>query len=238
MKLFKEILPNLFYFEEGEMLDCNMYIIRDDQGNWILFDTGNGLSMPSFVESLSSLDLKLENLQKIYVTHDHLDHVMGIYKLRVILNGNLPPIYAHPYCSEMLREGKETRIVPPLFGLNAMKFGINVVPLENVIDLENQAIVSFGNYSFKVIYSPGHSKGSVCYFETEKHLLFSGDVVFPQGSFGRYDFPGCSLQDLTNSISQLIKLNIDILCAGHMPPVIQSASQGIKQSYQNIRMMS
>ena len=64
-KYYKEILPNLYYFREGQMLDCNMYLIKDDENNLCLIDAGNGLSMKNLLSAIDDLGFNIQNLKKI-----------------------------------------------------------------------------------------------------------------------------------------------------------------------------
>ena len=131
-KSHKEIVENLFYFSELQMLDCNMYVLKDEDEKLTVIDLGNGLSMKPFIASLEHLGLNPANISNILITHEHLDHIMGIYPLMEFLKENPPAILAHPYTAELLEEGDEHKIVPRMFGVNAKTFGINVVPIKNI----------------------------------------------------------------------------------------------------------
>ena len=63
--------------------------------------------------------------------------------------------------------------------------------------------VRFGHQEFKVIYTPGHTPGGVCYYNEQEKVLLSGDSLF-QGSIGRTDFPGGSSKALVDSLRQRI----------------------------------
>lgn len=234
-KYYKEILPNLYYFSEGQMLDCNMYILKDKDENLCLVDAGNGLSLKGLEAAITELGWDLKNLKKILLTHDHLDHIMGLYPLLEKFNVNKPEIICHTFTADLLEEGDENKVVPSLFGISAKKFGITIVPLINVCKrVKDNDQISFGDFTFTVYYTPGHSIGSICFYEPTMKLLFSGDVVFPAGSFGRYDFPGCSLPALKKSIKRLDELDVEVLCAGHMAPAEKGANRQMSMSNRNI----
>jgi len=75
--------------------------------------------------------------------------------------------------------------------------------------------VKVGNLSFKVMHTPGHSKGSVCLLG--EGIVLTGDTIF-QGSVGRTDFPGGSIEELKQSFKRLIELPEDIqILSGHGP---------------------
>ncbi len=233
-KYSKEIFPNLYYFSEGSMLDCNIYLIKNKDNEFCIIDAGNGLSMDGILKSIEDLGLDLQKLKYIIITHDHLDHIMGLYPLLEKFSNLKPTIIAHSYTADLLEEGDENKIIPRLFGVSSSTFGIKVIPLKNIERKEDKNKFNFGDFSFDIIYTPGHSLGSICFYESTKKILFSGDVVFPQGSFGRYDFPGCSLNDLKNSIKKICALDINILCAGHMTPTQNNVNNQLDMSNRNI----
>ncbi len=236
-KPYKEILPNFYYFSEGTMLDCNIYGIKTPQGKIALIDMGNGLSYPALKESFHEIGWSIQDVDTVILTHDHLDHLMGLYKLFEDLDKHPPKVYGHPYTITMLEKGNENEIIPPLFGVSAHTFNITVIPLQNGYQFTENETLAIGDYTFDIKFCPGHSIGSVCLIEKTHKLLISGDVVFPEGSFGRYDFPGCSLRDLKQSIATLAGIDTEILCAGHMPPVLKQAKAQIQRSFRNISMM-
>jgi len=154
-----------------------------------------------------------------------------------LLKDNPPEIFAHAYTADLLEEGDENKVVPQMFGVDAKTFGINVVPIKNITRINENDELRIGAFDLRVIYTPGHSKGSISFYELNNKILFPGDVVFPQGSFGRYDFPGCSLKDLKNSIKRVAELDVNMLCSGHMPPVEKDAKSQIARSNININWM-
>ena len=71
--------------------------------------------------------------------------------------------------------------------------------------------------NFRVIHSPGHTPGSICLYNEEEGILFSGDTIFKNG-YGRTDFPGGDQQTLFNSIRKLLQLPDEtMVLPGHGP---------------------
>jgi glyoxylase-like metal-dependent hydrolase (beta-lactamase superfamily II) len=213
----KEIISNLYYFSEKPMLDCNQYVVNNDEtGEISLFDAGNALSLEGLLKGMENLKLNYNNISKIFVTHEHVDHVLGIYKLMNILKDHPPEIYAYGNAAKVLEIGDRTKILPITLGLTERRFGINISPLQ-VIDLSHfKEIEVSPDFKFQIHSTPGHSPGSVSFYEAEKKVLISGDVVFIGGSFGRFDFPGGSLQTLMNSIKFINSLDVNYIFPGHM----------------------
>jgi glyoxylase-like metal-dependent hydrolase (beta-lactamase superfamily II) len=89
-----------------------------------------------------------------------------------------------------------------------------------------------------VIHTPGHTPGSICLFSEPDKVLISGDTVFTDGAFGRFDFPGGSRQALAKSLERLVPLDVEGLYPGHGEPVdcggkrhIAAANQLMKGGY-------
>jgi glyoxylase-like metal-dependent hydrolase (beta-lactamase superfamily II) len=91
-------------------------------------------------------------------------------------------------------------------------------------------------WPLEVIWTPGHTEGGMCLYAREEHILFSGDTVFPDGYFGRFDGDGGSLEDLIESLRKLAKLRVEIMLPGHGTPVIQGAEQNIKLALRNAEL--
>ena len=237
-KTGKEVIKNLYYFSENQMLDCNQYIIEDQiTKELILFDAGNGISMKGLIKGMDKFNLNYENIKKIFLTHEHVDHVLGVYKLMKLLEDDPPEIFAYGETAKILEKGEEKKILPTIFGLTARRFEVEIIPLK-VNDLSNiKEIKITPEFKFKIIYTPGHSLGSICYFDSEKKVLIAGDLVFIGGSFGRYDFPGGSLSKLINSIKYVNNLDVKYLLPGHMG-ISDKGNQQIAYSFRMLQSIS
>jgi glyoxylase-like metal-dependent hydrolase (beta-lactamase superfamily II) len=86
-----------------------------------------------------------------------------------------------------------------------------------------------------VIHTPGHTPGSICLYDASDRVLYSGDTVFTDGGFGRFDFPGGDRQALTRSIERLMSFEIEGLCPGHGEPVNRGGARHIRTAYDMLR---
>ncbi len=231
----KEVIKNLYYFSENQMLDCNQYIIKDSSSDKLaLFDTGNGISLNGLFKGMEKYNLKYQNITKVFLTHEHVDHVLGLYPLLKALKSDPPEIYAYGETAEILKAGNKSQICPDILGINLDLFGIEIFPL-NVNNLvSSKEITVFSDFAFQIHYTPGHSLGSICYYDLNKKILIPGDLVFTGGSFGRYDFPGGSLSKLINSIKNVNNLDVKYLLPGHMG-ISDQGNQQIALSYRMIK---
>ena len=110
-----------------------------------------------------------------------------------------------------------------------------VVLRVKINELKNEDTIKIGSeFEFKILYTPGHSEGSICYYDPHKKILIPGDLVFTGGSFGRYDFPGGSLKKLTESIKLTTMLDVTYLLPGHMG-ISENGTKSIQDSYRMIQ---
>lgn len=234
-KTGKEVIENLYYFNENPLLDCNQYIIKDSESNELtLFDAGNGISLKGLIEGMKELNFEFKDIKKIYLTHEHVDHVLGLYPLMNLLKDDPPEIYAYGETAKILQKGDDSKIFPGNLGIGPSMFDVNVVPLKvkDLIDIKSVKIND--DFKFQIFYTPGHSVGSICYYEPNKKILIPGDLVFTGGSFGRYDFPGGSLKTMTESVKFANNLDVIYLLPGHMG-VSNQGNQQIALSYRMIQ---
>jgi glyoxylase-like metal-dependent hydrolase (beta-lactamase superfamily II) len=234
IKTGKKVIKDLFYFSENQMLDCNQYLIHDtDKDELILFDAGNGKSLSGLFDGMKKLGFSYENIRKIYLTHEHIDHVLGLYSLMEKLKNDPPEIFAYTTTAKILQGGEREKIFPGNLGISPEMFGVNIKPL-NVIELTpSDTIKIASSFSFQIYHTPGHSEGSIVYYEPNKKILIAGDLVFIGGSFGRYDFPDGSLKKLTKSIEFVNNLDVKYLLPGHMG----ISNEGNEQTQYSTRMV-
>ncbi len=228
-----KVCDNIYYFGESGMLDCNQYVLVSDEGEAIVIDAGNGKSLTPFIESLPKINITLSDIKGIIITHEHVDHLIGIYKLHEMMGDEMPELFAIKQTAEIIQNQETDKIFPRSLPISPKHFGIKMtklpcteIPLDKPFEL--------CGFTFEVFHTPGHSQGSGSFFERDRGVLFPGDVVFPGGSFGRYDFPGGDLKTLKNSILRLSQLKgVDYLCAGHMR-YEANGEAAIKRSLKNI----
>ena len=140
------------------------------------------------------------------LTHMHFDHIFGL--------GWLNKKYGlRPICHELEQNNydMQEKMALEVFGMN--------IPLERpgvLRYVKDGDELTLGNHKLKVIHTPGHTAGGVCYLADS--LLFCGDTLFA-GSCGRTDLPGGSMQQEVNSIREkLLTLPDDIrVLPGHGP---------------------
>lgn len=183
----------------------NTYVLHDDSLECAIVDPGcynpeEKKELENFIAQNNLTPTLLLN------THCHIDHILGNafvaekYKLR---------LYCHANEKEWLQQA-------PYYG-KAM-YHVDVEPSPTPIGfLEDGDTVKFGNTTLMVLFAPGHSVGSIVFYNAEEKAAIVGDVIFKQ-SIGRTDLPGGNHQQLLNSIKTKIYTlpNDTILYPGHM----------------------
>jgi len=149
------------------------------------------------------------SLVAIWLTHAHLDHCGGVSRL---LRHAKVPLYAHPREREMRAHVEDI----------AAMYGIEGGGMENCPEpdfgIQGGEQLKVGSCTARVLFTPGHSPGHVCFFFEATKQLIAGDTVFA-GSIGRTDLPGGDHQTLLQSIHREILSLPDetAILSGHGP---------------------
>lgn len=183
----------------------NTYLLYNDQGECCIIDPGC-----YFDEEKEALRQAVENagLKPILLlnTHCHLDHVFGnqfVYDTW----GLQPHIHEkeRPVLDRAAEAGQRWQL----------PFANYSGPV-HLLEAGDQ--VKLGDDKMTVLFTPGHSPGSISFHCSAQHFVLGGDVLF-QGSIGRTDLPGGDYDTLIDSIkTQLLPLSDDtIVYSGHGP---------------------
>ncbi|NPA24889.1 MAG: MBL fold metallo-hydrolase [Deltaproteobacteria bacterium] len=198
----KELRPGIFQLA-GWMPDCHSYVIRGKEKN-LLIDTGLPQAGEAIRTSLGEIGLALEDIDLVVLSHEHLDHI-----------GSAPLFFAtamiatHRLAAMKIRLQDEFAMMNQLFGLSADGFRVDIC-------LEGGSVIQAGNYNLTVIHTPGHSSGSICLYEADQRLVFTGDTVLTEGNIGGV-FGSGSISDYIESIERLKMLQVDAYYPGHGP---------------------
>ncbi len=168
----------------------NTYILSDETGECVIVDPGcyTEEEKKKLSDFISSNQLKPV---KLLLTHTHIDHVLGNnflcgkYNLRIEMN---------EIEVGLLRSA----------ALYGEMWGIQMEPSpEPTVFLKEGDEVKFGKSILQIIFTPGHSPGSICFYNKEEKFAIAGDVLF-HGSIGRTDLPGGNHATLLESIREKV----------------------------------
>lgn len=164
-----------------------------------------GGDLDNIEQAIAELGIKIE---KIILTHGHIDHAGGADELRNKLGVKIEgPHKADAILLDSLEKQGQ------LYGLEGAR---NVTPDRW---LEEGDTVTVAGQKFEILHCPGHSPGSVVLFNPAQRFALVGDVLF-SGSIGRTDFPYGDHGALINAIkTKLLPLGDDVrFICGHGPP--------------------
>jgi glyoxylase-like metal-dependent hydrolase (beta-lactamase superfamily II) len=197
------LLVKIFTFSP---LAENTYIVYNENKEALVIDPG--CYSPEEQETLGSFieENKLTPVQLLN-THCHLDHVFGN---KWVYENFALELFLHP------NEEIVLNFAPQL----AKMWGLTIENYEGPLHfLQSDDIVQLGSNELKVLLAPGHSPGSICFYNEEQKFLIGGDVLFKE-SIGRTDLPGGNHATLLNSIrEQIFTLPDDVtVYPGHGEP--------------------
>lgn len=101
--------------------------------------------------------------------------------------------------------------------------------------LRDEEKVELAGVEFLVIHTPGHKDDSICLYSTSQKILFTGDLIFPGGSFGRTDLDEGDRDLLIESIEKIAELDINSFYPGHDNAVKENAEEQVQKSLEEAR---
>jgi hydroxyacylglutathione hydrolase len=167
------------------MLQCNCSIFGDEQSHQaIVIDPGDNIE-----DVLAVLEKHSFSVQAIVITHAHIDHIGGAAKLKaatgapVLMNSSDQELYDH-------------------LDVQASWLGMEP-PTQTSIDqaVRDGDVLTLGPAEFHVIYTPGHTQGSISLWIPAENKLIVGDTLF-RDSIGRTDLPGGNPRQILRSIEE------------------------------------
>ena len=174
----------------GKAWESNSYLLINGE-RAILIDAG----VPH-EEVTEHLEREGAKLQYILLTHGHFDHIISAERLREQTAAQLA---IHKADAEMLTDAQKSA--------EAIFFGTNRIQATADVLLSDGDTIAFGDTSVRVLHTPGHSLGSVCYLVGD--MLFSGDTLF-DGGYGRFDLYGGDAEMLSRSLGKLREMDADL----------------------------
>jgi len=183
-------------------LQTNCYLYTNGNKECLIIDPGGE------AQKLTSI-IQQQHLKPlaILLTHAHFDHIGAVDEIR---NEWKIPVYVH-------KNEKDWLTNPSLNGSEYFMAGkIKASEPDHLI--KDEGMIEIGNFKLRVFETPGHSPGSVSYYDIQSGIVFSGDALFA-GSIGRTDLPGGNHETLLKSIHEkLLTLPEEtVVLSGHGP---------------------
>lgn len=194
---------------QGGCADASFMVLGFIANNVYLIDDGEGLIVvdPSCRPADILHAVGGRKVDAIFCTHNHSDHVGCLAQIQKATGAK---VYAHTVDAPLIEKGQKDDTG---YYADACKVDVRV---------KDGDVITVGKTTWKVLHTPGHTKGSCCFFLDAKkapkkgsNLLVSGDTLFA-GSIGRTDFAGGSMAEMRRSLAKLQKLpDNTIVLPGH-----------------------
>ncbi|MBR4636692.1 MAG: MBL fold metallo-hydrolase [Clostridia bacterium] len=169
-------------------LGTNTYIIYNEEGTEV---SPAPCAVVDPASSKKVLDLLLKHhlhCSDILLTHGHFDHIMGVAELK---EKHSAKVLIHELDANALTGGAGS--LAYMGGILVKKCSVDVL-------LRDEDVITAAGFPFRVIHTPGHTPGGVCFVSEEERVIFSGDTLF-RLSVGRTDLPGGDSEQLFESIA-------------------------------------
>jgi glyoxylase-like metal-dependent hydrolase (beta-lactamase superfamily II) len=182
---------NIKLFKTG-LIKTNTYIVWDDSTleGMIIDPAGEEKIITKFIQEKKLV------IKYIVNTHGHFDHTIANKELSDEFSAD---ILIHKDDEYMLYDNSES---------HAKNYNLTVPMKKASRLLEEGDVVTLGKLEFKIMHTPGHSKGGICLFEPNEKVLFSGDTLF-WNTHGRVDLPESNMDEMQKSLTKLDALPDD-----------------------------
>ena len=172
-------------------IDSNSYLIYDDEKTAcaVVDPSGDFYAMQ---DALSELGL-LSKVVTVLLTHGHFDHIGAV---DAVCEKYGIPVYIHEADAPKLTDMEAN---------TGKGFGYPVTVKTIPRLLHDDEELNLAGIGLKVLHTPGHSKGSVCYLLEDGQGILTGDTLF-KGGYGRYDFADGDFHELKESLRTLFHL--------------------------------
>lgn len=174
---------------------ANTYVVGEPNRPCVVIDLGS--TQDRVIEYIKE---NHSSCSGVLLTHGHFDHIRGLKKFLETFN-----------CTVFIdRSDDEFLTNPRLNGSKEMEVEDIIIEIDNKYLLDDEDEINFGGgLFFKVIETPFHTNGSVCFLYEKENALFSGDTLF-KNSIGRTDLPKGNERLVKDSLGKLKKLNPDL----------------------------
>jgi glyoxylase-like metal-dependent hydrolase (beta-lactamase superfamily II) len=233
-------MENLYFFKANVTTwptTANTIVLKDDKG-LIIFDPGSGLpvNVKLLIKKMKQAHLYIEDTHTIVISHAHPDHYGAIGSICQISKFSKVSLFIHPV---EMRIGSDGVMQRKMYGMDLIRNHFDLTDVDNARTYDNISrflnrfcpptdippgveiqylqdgdTVRFFDSEFKVICTPGHSPGHLSFYEVNRRLLFSGDLIGDEAAIWYAPLSGGATGYL-ESLRKLDMLDIDMGLPSH-----------------------
>ena len=222
----EEIVPHVFAFSKLRV--GRAYLLTEGDGLTII-DASMASSAKAILSQLESAGHALSAVKRILITHAHPDHVGAVATLQKATGARLivPDGEQAVINGEVPTPRPSTFLKPPQSMFKGMKADQT---------LQDGDVLNEVSGGLQAIGTPGHTPGHMAYWQSERRILFCGDVIFnvPRKMRLPPKFLTYDMAENIRSIARLVSLEPEVICFGHGRPVTANAAQFLRAFAQKV----
>jgi glyoxylase-like metal-dependent hydrolase (beta-lactamase superfamily II) len=222
-----KINENVYLFEK--IKGANSYLYISDNSEISIIDAGMPGNASKILSQISDLDISLEKIKYIILTHADIDHIGSVAELK---NATGALVAIHEIEVPYLLGEKKKKQKGMIGGMIGLIFGIllKIMKTQNIVP---DITLKEGDFigGLKVIFCPGHTEGSISLYNAET-VLFSGDAIITDKHSNIKGFNNIATSDTLEAgktINKIKHLKFEVLLPGHGSPVLKNASAKLKE---------
>ena len=195
-----ELRPGIFQFA-GQKPASHSYLILGGAKS-VLIDPGLPAGTEHLRSCLGELGLEPKDVDLVVLTHEHMDHVgcAPLFSPTAL-------VAAHALAANKIVLQDDFVMLGRAFDLETHSFRVDVC-------FEGECTLELGDYRLRILHTPGHTSGSICLYEPDHRLLFTGDTVMAGGMMGGI-FGSGNISDYIATLKRLATLRVDEFYPGH-----------------------
>jgi glyoxylase-like metal-dependent hydrolase (beta-lactamase superfamily II) len=198
-----------------------------------MIDSGSGIGGEQILENIREDGIKPEDIRSLILTHCHADHACGASFFRERLKVE---VIASRIDAQLIEKGTDEEL-----GLGTAKgpiypydYRYTHSKVDRMVDDEEE--IKLGDKALRSIIVPGHTPGAMCIFAPKERILFTGDVVFINGTIGLGNWPGSDLTTYRTNIGKLSGLGVEQLFPGHYTFTLREGQVHLDKAVANLKL--